>query len=71
MDEPHTWDSFIPIRKIQHILDSLQTGKELLVHFYPEWNNVRENVSVMDKWMGIANPKKLMFWYAPFTRNTQ
>jgi tetratricopeptide (TPR) repeat protein len=68
MDEPHTWDSFIPIRKVQHILDSLNTGKDLLVHFYPGWNNYREGkYNVLEKWVNIAQPKKLMFWYAPFT----
>jgi hypothetical protein len=39
IDEPHSIDCFVPIQRVQHILDSLQTGKDLLVHFYPGWNN--------------------------------
>ena len=67
-DEPHTWDSFIPIKEVQEILDNLSTGKDLLVHFYPGWNNYREGkYNVLEKWVNIAQPKKLMFWYAPFT----
>ena len=68
MDEPHTWDSFIPLKKVQHILDSINTGRDLLVHFYPGWENKRELVqNVLEKWFRIAQPKKLMFWYAPFS----
>jgi hypothetical protein len=67
IDEPHTWDSFIPIKRIQEILDEHCAGKELLVHFYPEWNNSKEGVTVLDKWVNIAQPKKLMFWHFPFS----
>jgi hypothetical protein len=70
MDEPHSWDSFIPIKKIQDILtDTLNTDRELLVHFYPGWNNSRESMSVLDRWMDIAEPSQLNFWYAPFTND--
>ena len=69
LDEPLSWDSYLPIRKVQHILDSLQTGKNLLVHFGPQWNGKNEGLPVITRWVDIAQPYKLMFWYFPFSMN--
>jgi hypothetical protein len=69
VDEPLSWDSYIPIRKVQYILDSLQTGKNLLVHFGPQWNGKNEGLPVITRWVDIAQPRKLMFWYAPYSLN--
>jgi hypothetical protein len=65
VDEPLSWDSYIPIRKVQHILDSLQTGKNLLVHFGPQWNGMNEGLPVITRWVDIAQPRKLMFELYP------
>jgi hypothetical protein len=67
IDEPMSFDSYIPIKKVQEILDLLNTGRDLLVHWYPNWNGMRDGVKIIEKWVSIAQPKKFMFWYAPFT----
>ncbi len=66
IDEPHSIDCFAPIQRVQQILDSQQIEKDLLVHFYPGWNNYRDSVNIMQKWVDIAQPKKLLFWYFPY-----
>lgn len=33
IDEPHSFDCYYPIRKVQEILDSLNINRDLLVHF--------------------------------------
>lgn len=71
LDEPLSWDSYIPIRRVQHILDSLQTGKNLLVHFGPQWNGSKEGLPVLTRWADIAQPRKLMFWYFPYSMNEE
>ena len=63
IDEPHSIDCFYPISKVQSILDSLNTGRDLITHFYPGWDNNRDGVNILEKWLKIAKPKKLMFWY--------
>ncbi|NWF87964.1 MAG: hypothetical protein HXY50_00725 [Ignavibacteriaceae bacterium] len=66
IDEPHSIDCFEPIRKVQFILDSLGINKELLIQFYPGWNNYRDSVDILEKFYNMAQPKKLWFWYYPF-----
>jgi hypothetical protein len=67
IDEPHSFDCYIPIRKVQEILDSLQINRDLITHFYPGWTDWRDGVSIMDKWKKLANLKRINFWYALFT----
>lgn len=75
-DEPHSIDCFEPLRKIQEILDDpinkLHAG--LLTHYYPEWDGKRHDGNGLDycfpSYVQLAQPKKLMFWYAPFGVDT-
>ncbi len=66
IDEPHSLDSYEPIRKVQYILDSLQISTPLHVRFYPEWNNWRDGLNAFQTWNKMAQPKRLIFWFAPF-----
>lgn len=67
MDEPHSIDSYEPLRVVQHILDSLNINADLLTHFYPEWNGYRDDDPIFPQYVALAQPKKLFFWYSPFT----
>ncbi len=66
MDEPHSIDSYEPLRVVQHILDSLNINADLLTHFFPEWNGKRDDDPTFPQYVALAQPKKLFFWYAPF-----
>ncbi|MFZ1702694.1 MAG: hypothetical protein WAT79_00030 [Saprospiraceae bacterium] len=59
MDEPNSIDCFEPIRRVQSILDSLNTGRDLITHFCTGWDNKRDGVNALEKWLKIAKPKKL------------
>ncbi len=65
IDEPHSIDCYLPIRKVQEILDSLNVQKNLLVHWYPGWSHYRDGGNTWPVYKSMANPKKIMFWYAP------
>ncbi len=66
MDEPHSIDSYEPLRVVQHILDSLNINADLLTHFCPEWDGYRDGDPTFPQYVPLAQPKKLFFWYAPF-----
>jgi hypothetical protein len=69
IDEPHVIDSYEPLRKIQFILDSLNTNADLLVHWYPGWDHKRDGDNTWPVYSQLAQPKKIMFWYSPFTND--
>jgi hypothetical protein len=69
IDEPHSIDCYEPLRKVQEILDSLNTGADLLTHWYPGWNGVRDGDITWSQYYPLAKPKHLYFWYAPYTRD--
>ena len=67
MDEPHSLDGYEPLRRVQEILDTHGIQADLLTHWYPEWDGNRDGVPSFPVFHQLAQPKKLMFWYAPFT----
>ncbi|HCY77941.1 MAG TPA: hypothetical protein DHV28_18700 [Ignavibacteriales bacterium] len=71
MDEPHSIDGYEPLRRVQEILDDQNNNiqADLLTHWYPEWNGIRDGDPTWNQYVQLAQPKKLMFWYAPFTNN--
>jgi hypothetical protein len=69
MDEPHSLDGYEPLRKVQAILDTHNIQADLLTHWYPEWDGLRDGGLSFPVYKALAQPKKLMFWYAPFTNN--
>jgi len=70
IDEPHSIDCFVPIKTVQNILrDTLGINRDLLTHFYPGWNNYRDSVDIIEKWINIAQPNQFMFWYFPYWAN--
>ncbi len=66
LDEPHSLDSYHPIKILQTVLDSLGSPVALLTHFYPGWNNTRESDNSLGSWYKYVNPRKLSYWYFPF-----
>jgi hypothetical protein len=66
LDEPHSLDSYHPIKSVQHILDSLNSPVKLLTHFYPGWNNQRESYNTLGSWYNYVLPNRLMYWYFPY-----
>lgn len=65
--EPHSIDCFVPIKTVQNILrDTLGINRDLITLFYPGWNNFRDSVDIIEKWIKIAQPKQFMFWYFPY-----
>ncbi len=66
IDEPHTLDSYEPIRRVQAILDSLNISTPLHIRFYPEWNNERDGLNAFRTYYRMAQPTRLIFWFAPF-----
>ena len=71
MDEPHSVDGYTPLRKVQEILDDPANNiqADLLTHWYPEWNNIRDGDPSWPPYIALAHPKKVMFWFAPFTND--
>jgi hypothetical protein len=69
MDEPNSFDNYLPINTVQHLLDTLNSPVKLLTHFYPGWNNQRESDNTLKSWKVAANPARLMYWYFPYWVN--
>ncbi len=70
LDEPHSIDCYEPLRKVQEILDSLNTGADLITHWFPGWDALRDGDNTWDQYYPLVKPHKLHFWYAPFTCNS-
>ncbi len=66
-DEPHSIDCYEPLRKVQEIIDLLNVGPDLIIHWYPGWDAKRDGDITWDQYDTLVQPKKLHFWYAPFT----
>ncbi len=66
LDEPHVIDCYIPLRKVQEILDSVGINKKLLTHWYPGWHHNRDGDNTWPVYKALAQPKKIMFWYSPY-----
>ncbi|RKY99640.1 MAG: hypothetical protein DRQ13_01925, partial [Ignavibacteriae bacterium] len=69
-DEPGSIDCYEPLRKVQFILDSLNINADLLTHWYPYWDGHPPRFGGDLSWPiynQLAQPKKLYFWYSPFT----
>jgi hypothetical protein len=62
LDEPHSFDSYHPIKTVQHLLDSLNSPVKLITHFYPGWNNERESENALSSWYNYVKPYRLMYW---------
>ncbi len=62
-------DCYEPLRKVQFLLDSLQIQADLLTHWYPGWDFTRDGDNTWKQYSQLAQPKKIMFWYSPFTND--
>ncbi len=69
IDEPHSLDCYYPIAKLQEILDEQNAQQQLLTHYYPGYNLLRDMDSTFMHWMNIAKPKRLMYWFFPYLVN--
>jgi hypothetical protein len=66
MDEPHSYDHFIPYREVEAVqktIDPFMKDKLMLTKIYPEWDGYKEGLNVIDTWAEVVKPRKLMFWY--------
>ncbi len=66
MDEPHSYDHFIPYREVESVqktLDPPMRDKLMLTKIYPEWSGYKEGLNVIDTWTDVVKPRKLMFWF--------
>ena len=70
MDEPHSIDGYTPLRKVQEILDNNNIQADLLTHWYSEGDNLRDEDPSWPPYIALAQPQKVMFWFAPFTNST-
>lgn len=69
IDEPHVIDCFIPLRKVQEILDNNNINADLLTHWYPGWDYKRDGDDTWGVYNALAQPEKIMFWYSPYVTN--
>ena len=66
MDEPHSYDHFLPYKIVEDVHSTLTNplkDKVMLTKMYPEWNGEKEGLNVLDTWGKVVKPKKFMFWY--------
>jgi len=66
MDEPHSFDHYLPYQKVEAVQKTLNDSlknKQMLTKIYPEWSGEKEGINIIDKWAEVAKPRKLMFWY--------
>ncbi len=66
MDEPHSYDHFLPYREVEAVqktLSGLLWDKMMLTKIYPEWTGEKEGNNVIRTWNREVNPRKSMFWY--------
>lgn len=66
MDEPHSYDHFLPYKMVEDVQKTLNTPlreKMMLTKIYPEWDGHKEGLKVIDTWADVVKPRKLMFWY--------
>jgi hypothetical protein len=66
MDEPHSYDHYIPYREVEAVqktIDPFMKDKLMLTKIYPEWDGYKEGLNVIDTWAEVVKPRKLMFWY--------
>jgi hypothetical protein len=68
LDEPTTNDNYYPYRFVDSLLQV--TGpRRLITELYPQWNGERNYENTIQRFMTLAKPERLMFWYFPFWKN--
>jgi hypothetical protein len=67
MDEPHSYDHYLPYQKVEAVQKTLNDSlknKQMLTKIYPEWSGEKEGIKCYRQtWAEVAKPRKLMFWY--------
>jgi hypothetical protein len=66
MDEPHSFDHFLPYKMVETVQKTLSGSlrdKMMLTKIYPEWSGEKEGKNVIRTWNSVVEPRKSMFWY--------
>ena len=69
MDEPHSNDNYMPYRIVDSILQTSTNYHRLITALYPEWDGVRNYENTIGRFISLAKPERLMFWYYPFWKD--
>jgi len=65
-DEPGSIDSYLPMKTVDSILDSINAPR-LITKFYPWWEVTVNNDTQLVKYYNTVHPEKLMIDFFPFT----